>query len=75
MKMKISINRLAPAFASVLLVAGLCSCSHEKHGEVVRDSKGNYYELNGNNALGVERYLLKKIDTTKYKPVGFEPCH
>ena len=75
MKTKISINRLAPAFASVLLVAGLCSCSHEKHGEVVRDSKGNYYELNGDEALGVERYFLKNIDTTKYKPIGFEHCH
>lgn len=64
---------------SVLITIAICiiiavltnSCTHEKHGEIVRDAKGNYYELNGKAALGEERYYLIKIDTTKYKPVGF----
>jgi hypothetical protein len=56
----------------ILLLVIICSCSNQKQGEIVKDSKGNYYELNGYDALGSERYQLIKIDTTKLKPVGFD---
>lgn len=65
MKIKLSV-------LTIFLIA-LLSCSNQKQGEIVKDSKGNYYELNGHNALGSERYELVKIDTTKYKPVRLLP--
>ncbi len=65
-------KKLSNLLVIFLLCTVLCSCSgHEKHGEIVKDSKGNYYELDGNEAFGDGRYLLKKVDTLRYKPVGF----
>lgn len=61
---------------SIMLVIALFtfSCSKEKHGKVVRDSTGNYYELDGNNAIGDERYLLRSIDINNYKKIDFDTC-
>ncbi len=55
----------------VFTIAILCSCSHEKNGELVKDSKGNYYLLDGYRAIGSDRYLLRKIDTSAFKPNRF----
>lgn len=45
------------------------SCSHKRTGEIVMDKEGNYYELR--ECFPNEGYILDKVDTTKFKVVGF----
>jgi len=61
-------NKLKIACVTLVLFA---SCTHVQHGKIVKDSDGNYYNLNGVDAIGHERYKLEPIDTSKFKPVGF----
>ncbi len=51
----------------VFTIVILCSCSKDKNGEIVKDSNGNYYVLDGDDALGSDRYLLRKLDTSAFK--------
>lgn len=56
---------------TLLFVVIFTSCSKNKEGVIIKDKDGNYYQLTGDNVLGSERYRLIKIDTTKFKVVGF----
>lgn len=59
-------------FLYTLLVAVIfTSCSKKKEGVIVKDKDGNYYQLTGHKVFGAERYRLIKVDTTKFKVVGF----
>lgn len=45
----------------------LMSCIKTKEGMIVKDINNNYYMLQGEEALGSERYRVIDIDTTKFK--------
>ena len=70
---KLKLNTITAIFGYTILATMLTSCSWDrsKQGLIVKDNKGNYYEIDGDDVLGDERYRLVRIDTTKYKPVGF----
>lgn len=44
-----------------------CTTSAEKEGEIIKDSRGNYYRLTNDKVFGNERYRLIEIDTTSFK--------
>ena len=70
MKTKMSNYRNCFALAYVLLAVVLltsCTTSAEKEGEIIKDSRGNYYRLTNDKVFGNERYRLIEIDTTSFK--------
>ncbi len=66
MKTKMSNYRNCFALAYVLLVAVFfVGCTYKHDGEIVKDTKGNLYKLEGNGRTS-EAYRLVKIDTVNY---------
>lgn len=48
----------------ILMAISFMGCKGELHDKIVKDKDGNYYMLNGKDALGIDRYKLTKVDTT-----------
>ena len=53
---------------SLIIIVLIMSCS-KRNGEILMDSKGNFYQLRP--AFGDEAYQLIPLDTNKVKPIGF----
>lgn len=66
MKHKFSINHLTLAFVSLLLSAVFVGCTYKHDGELVKDTEGNIYKLEGNGRTS-EAYHLVPIDTVDYE--------
>mgnify|MGYP003149246157 CR=1 FL=1 len=65
-------KRMKHVFYLLLVAVAFVGCGvNDMQGYIVMDKHGNYYELHGEDAFGIERYQLFKVDTSVVQPVGF----